>query len=179
MIFKPITKVLTFGIVDQIAQDIYKQIVWEYIIYSIKVGLFAGLVIAVVGIILGFFKATTLDLTTYTGCMLSGTNKGPAPFIVGFSVHMIASAGFGVAYLYLIHTFKIPPTLAYALALGAAHTFFSGSLMLLLDVINPCTRNKMVPYVGFMGTAQGLSAMLAYVFTHMLFAVIVFNLLMR
>ena len=107
-----------------IYQDIYQQIVWEHIIYSIKVGIFAGLVIAAVGMVIGVLKLSSLDLTTYTGCMLTGKNKGSAPFIAGFLFHMLASAAFGVVYLYLIHTFKIPGTLLYAVALGVANSFF-------------------------------------------------------
>jgi hypothetical protein len=164
-------------IVTQITNDIYQQILWEYIMYSIKVGIFAGVIIAAVGIIFSFLKLSSLDLTTYTGCMLTGTNKGIAPFIIGSLVHIAASASFGVLYLYLIHTFKIPMNVTYAIALGIAHTFFSGFCMLILDVINPCTRNKMIPYVGFMGTAQGLSSVLTYTTIHILYAVIVVTLL--
>ncbi|MCX5924339.1 MAG: hypothetical protein NTZ68_02875 [Candidatus Dependentiae bacterium] len=164
---------------QKIAQDIYQQIVWEHIIYSFKVGIFAGLIMAAVGMVIGMLKLSSLDLTTYTGCMLTGRNKGAIPFVVGFVFHVLMSAVFGVVYLYLIHTFKIPGTLLYGVALGVANTFFSGSCMLLLDVINPCTRNKMVPYVGFMGTAQGMSSALTYAFIHIVYAVVVLMLLTR
>jgi len=166
-------------VVRQITNDIYQQIVWEYIVYAIKVGIIAGIAMAVLGTIIGLLKLSPLNLTTYTGCMLTGTNKGPIPFIVGFIVHIAASAAFGVGYLYLIHTFKIPGTLTYAIALGVAHTFLSGTLMLIFDIINPCTRNKMVPYVGFMGTAQGLSSVVTYATIHILYAVIVVMMLTR
>ena len=162
---------------QQIRESIYQQILWEHIMYSVKVGIFAGLVITVVGMIVGKLRLSSLDLTTYTGCMLTGRNKGTAPFVAGFLFHIIMSAVLGVVYLYLIYTFKIPGTLLYGLSLGVLHTFFSGSCMLVLDVINPCTRNKMVPYVGFMGTAQGMSSVLAYASVHILFAMIVLMLL--
>lgn len=166
-------------IITDITNDIYQEIVREYIIYAIKVGIFAGVITAVVATIIGLTRLSSLNLTMYTGCMLTGTNKGPVPFIVGSLIHLIASAAFGVTYLYLIHTFKIPGTITYAIALGIAHTFFSGTLILFLDVINPCTRNKMIPYVGFMGTAQGLSSVLTYTTIHILYAVIVVMLLTR
>lgn len=165
--------------VQQITQEIYKQIVWESIIYSMKVGIIAGLIMAAVGTVIGVLKLSSLDLTTYTGCMLTGKNKGSAPFIAGFLFHMLASAVFGVVYLYLIYTFKIPGTLQYAVALGVANSFFSGCCMLLFDRINPCTRNKMVPYVGFMATAQGMSSVLTYAFLHIVFATVVLMLLTR
>jgi hypothetical protein len=176
-----ITLPFTLGhkIVNDIARNIYQQIVWEYIMYSIKVGIIAGIAMAIAAIIIKLLKLSPLDLTTYTGCMLTGTNKGVPPFIVGSLVHIIASGAFGVGYLYLIHTFKIPGTLMYAVAMGIAHTFFSGALMLILDAINPCTRNQMVPYVGFMGTAQGLSSALTYAVIHIIYAVIVVTMLTR
>jgi ribose/xylose/arabinose/galactoside ABC-type transport system permease subunit len=165
--------------VEKISQDIYQQIVWEYVIYSIKVGIIAGLIMAAVGMILGFARFSSLDLTTYTGCMLTGQNKGKTPFIVGFVFHILMSAVFGVVYLYLIHYFKIPGTILYAVALGVAHSLFSGSCMLILDVINPCVRDKKVPAAGFMATAQGMRAMITYVIIHVVYAFIVLSLLTR
>ena len=164
---------------EQIAQDIYKQILWEYIVYAVKVGIIAGLIMAVVGIILGVTKFSSLDLTTYTGCMLTGENKGKAPFIAGFLFHIFMSAVFGVIYLYLIHYFKIPGTIIYALALGVLNSIFSGVCELILDVINPCVRNKKVPALGFMATAQGMRAMVTYVILHIVYAFIVLSLLTR
>lgn len=164
---------------EQIAQDIYQEIIWEYIVYSIKVGIIAGLIMAVVAMLLGFARFSSLDLTTYTGCMLTGQNKGKAPFIAGFLFHIFMSAVFGVVYLYLIHFFKIPGTIIYAVALGVANALFSGSCMLILDVINPCVRNKKVPEMGFMATAQGMRAMITYVTIHIVYAFVVLSLLTR
>jgi hypothetical protein len=165
--------------IENIAQNIYQQIVWEYIIYSIKVGIIAGLIMAVVGMILGFTKFSSLDLTTYSGCMLTGQNKGKAPFIAGFLFHIFMSAVFGVIYLYLIHLFKIPGTIIYAIALGVVNSLFSGSCLLIMDVINPCVRNKKVPEMGFMATAQGMRAMITYVTLHIVYAFVVLSLLTR
>lgn len=164
---------------EKITQDIYQQIVWEYIIYSIKVGIIAGLIMAVIGILLGLTRFSSLDLTTYTGCMLTGQNKGKTPFIAGFLFHILMSAVFGVIYLYLIHVFKIPGTILYAIALGVANSLFSGSCMLILDVINPCVRNKKVSEMGFMATAQGMRAMITYVIIHIVYAFVVLSLLTR
>lgn len=166
-------------IMEQIANDIYQQILWEYVVYAIKVGIIAGLIMATVGMILGFTKFSKLDLTTYTGCMLTGENKGKAPFIAGFLFHMLISAVFGVIYLYLIHYFKIPGTITYAIALGVLNSIFSGTCELVLDVINPCVRNKKVPALGFMATAQGMKAMVTYVALHIVFAFVVLSLLTR
>lgn len=165
--------------IEKIATDIYQQIVWEYIIYAIKVGIIAGLIMAAVGIVLGLLKFSPLDLTTYTGCMLTGENKGKTPFIVGFLFHIFMSAVFGVVYLYLIHYFKIPGTLTYAVALGIINSLFSGSCLLIFDVINPCTRNGKVPSLGFMATGQGMRAMINYVIIHIVYAFVVVSLLTR
>lgn len=165
--------------IEQISQDIYQQIVWEYIIYAIKVGVIAGVIMAVVGMALGMMKFSSLDLTTYTGCMLTNQNKGKAPFIAGFLFHIFMSAVFGVIYLYLIHYFKIPGTITYAIALGIANSLFSGSCLLILDIINPCVRNKKVAELGFMATAQGMRAMINYVIVHIVYAFVVLSLLTR
>ena len=165
--------------IEQIAHDIYQQIVWEYIMYSIKVGIIAGLIMAVVGMVLGMMRFSSLDMTTYTGCMLTGQNKGKTPFIAGFLFHIFMSAVFGVIYLYLIHYFKIPGTIIYAIALGIANSMFSGACELVLDVINPCVRSGKVPAMGFMATAQGMRAMITYVFLHIVYAFVVLSLLTR
>jgi len=179
MDFTGLAKDFGSQMIEQIAQDIYQQIVWEYIVYAIKVGMIAGLFMAIVGMILGLTKFSSLDLTTYTGCMLTSNNKGKEPFIAGFLFHMLMSAVFGVVYLYLIHYFKIPGTLTYIVALGVLNSFFSGACMLVLDVINPCVRNKKVPAVGFMATAQGMRAMITYVIIHITYAFVVVSLLTR
>lgn len=165
--------------VEQIAKNIYQQIVWEYIIYAIKVGIIAGVIMAAVAMILGALHFTTLNLTMNTGCMLTGKNKGLTPFIVGFLFHIIMSAAFGVGYLYIIHYFKIPGTIFYALVLGIINSLLSGFAMLILDVINPCIRNKKVPAIGFMGTAQGLRATITYVLLHITYAFVVLSLLTK
>ncbi|MBP9764783.1 hypothetical protein KBD08_00420 [Candidatus Babeliales bacterium] len=162
---------------NQMYQDIYREIVMQHIIAAIKAGLIAGLIMAVVGTIIGMLKITKLDLTTYTGCMLSGQSKGSAPFVAGFIFHMIVSAVLGVVYLYLIHTFKLPATLQTGIILGVLNTLFSGTLMLVMDVINPCVRSGKVERMGFMVTAQGLPATLVYFFLHIVYAVCVIKFL--
>jgi len=164
-------------ILQQMTNDIYQQIVWNMIVYAAKVGIIAGIAIAVLGMALGILKFSTLDLTTYTGCMITNQNKGAAPFIAGFMFHMIASVVLGIAYLYVLHTFDIPGTLVWALALGVIHTLISGSLMFIFDMINPCVASKKVPRVGFAASAQGLRAVIAFTITHIVFAVIVVTLL--
>lgn len=179
MNFQNLATTLGNEMIEKITKDIYQQVVWEYIVYALKVGVIAGLIMAVVGIILGLIKFSPLDLTTYTGCMLTGQNKGTAPLIAGFVFHIVMSAVFGVIYLYLIYFFKIPGTIMYAVALGVANSLFSGTCSLILDVINPCVRNKKVPALGFMATGQGMRAMINYVIVHVVYAFVVVSLLTR
>ncbi|MBI2344662.1 hypothetical protein HYV10_01160 [Candidatus Dependentiae bacterium] len=179
MDFTNLTKNISNPIIEQIANDIYQQILWQYIIYAIKVGLIAGIIMAAFGMILGFFKFSTLNLTNYTGCMLTNQNKGKAPFIAGFLFHMLISAIFGIVYLFIIHYFKIPGTIIYAIALGVANSLFSGTCILLLDIINPCVRNGKVPALGFMATGQGMQAMITYVIIHIVYAFVALSLLTK
>lgn len=179
MDFQSLAQTVGHEMVHKIAHDIYQEIVWNMIVYAAKVGIIAGLIMAVIGMALGMLKLSALDLTTYTGCMITSQPKGKAPFIAGFIFHIIMSAVFGIAYLYLLHTFNIPGTLPYAVGLGIAHTIFSGSFMLILDAINPCVANKSVPRVGFVASAQGLNATITYVIIHVSYAVLVIKMLTR
>lgn len=169
----------TFGqhMVQKIADDIYQEIVWNMVMYAAKVGVIAGLIVAALGMLMGMLRLSALDLTTYTGCMITSKSKGFAPFIAGFIFHIIVSALLGVTYLYVIHTFHIPTTMAYAVALGVAHTIISGSIMLVFDAINPCVADKAVPRVGFVASAQGINATITYVIIHVSFAIIVVKML--
>lgn len=160
----------------QAAGSIYQAIVMQHIIYAVKVGIFAGLVMAAVGTILGLLRFTNLDLTTYMGCMLTGTNQGKLPFIAGFVFHIIISALFGVVYLWVIHYLAsgygifIKPTLMWGVIVGSVHSLISGSLMLILDRINPCVVKKLMGRMGFLVSAQGIRATIAYILTHIVFA---------
>ncbi len=89
-------KGITFNMIGDVAYQaagsIYQAIVMQHIIYAIKIGIVAGLVMAVVGTVFGLLRFTSLDLTTYTGCMITGSNRGKAPFIAGFLFHILMSA---------------------------------------------------------------------------------------
>lgn len=165
--------------VQQIPHNIYREINIDTMIYAAKIGVFAGLVIAVIGTILGMLKFSALDLTNYSGCMITGQSKGKAPFIAGFIFHMIASVALGIAYLLVIHIFNIPGTWLCAIGLGVLHTLISASLMFICDRLNPCVANKKVARLGFMASALGHNAVLAFTLTHVIFGVIVVMMLTK
>jgi hypothetical protein len=157
---------------QEMAQQVYHEIMWHYIIYAIKIGMVAGLAMVVLGILLDKLHLNPPDLTTYTGCLITQSAKGRAPMIAGFIFHMIMSAVFGVIYLYIIYQFNIPATLVFGILLGVLHSIFSGTCMMLLDHINPCVQKKTLKPLGFAVLARGYQAAFIYTLNHILFATI-------
>lgn len=177
MDFSSLTQEVGSQFIHEVATEIYNKIVWDYIVYAAKMGILAGIIMAVVATCAGLLKLTTLNLTNYTGCILTRKASGPAPFIAGFILHIIASAAFGVGYLYIFHTLKISPTYLHGLLAGLAHTLLSGLLLIVLDAINPCVSQKSMPALGFAATNLGLSAFLTYALIHVVYAMTVVYML--
>jgi len=153
------------------------------LLYTIKVGLFAGIIMSLVGMAFGMLGFTNLDLTTYVGCFLSGQSKGRAPFIAGTLFHLFASAFFGMMYAWIIfyaatkHQIYIQPTLFYGITLGLIHTVVAGSLLVVIDKINPCVISKKVPRMSFATSAHGAHAVIVYTIIHLVYVTIVVKLL--
>lgn len=153
------------------------------LLYIIKIGLIAGIIMSLVGMALGMLGFTKLDLTTYVGCLLSGQSKGKVPLITGTLFHLFASAFFAVLYAWIIfhaataHQIYIQPTIFYGVIFGLAHTLISGIILVLLDKINPCVVNKQIPCMGFATSAYGAHAVITYTILHIVYAIIVIKYL--
>lgn len=149
-------------------------------IYLVKVGLIAGIIMGMAAMILNMIKFTTLDLTKYVGCLLTGHSAGRVNFIAGFVAHLIASAFFAVVYNYLIDHFMIPVSLHNALHFGIIHTLISGCILLpVFDRMNPCVVQGSIKRMSYLASGYGMSAVITYVAGHIMYAVAVFFMLAR
>lgn len=148
-------------------------------LYVIKIGIFAGIIMSLVGMILGKLKFTNLDLTTYLGCFLTGQSKGKAPMIAGTLVHIFMSGFFAVLYVRIIahlaemYNILVEPTLYYGIIFGLVHSVISGAFLVVFDKINPCVANKKVACMGFATSAHGKHAVITYVLIHIVYATII------
>lgn len=153
-------------------------------LYVIEVGLLAGIVMSLAGILLGKIHKTKVDLTSYVGCLLMGSSAKPKTIMIaGLLFHLFMSAFFAVVYAMVIthlafnHLIIVEPNLFDGVVFGVVHTLFSGTMMLLLDRLNPCVRSKKIAAMGFATIKHGYYAALCYLITHVVYAVIVIRLL--
>ena len=149
------------------------------IMYLAKIGIIAGLLIAMVGMFLGMIKFTTLDLTKYFGCLLTGHAAGRINFIAGFVFHMIASVALAILYNFVIVHFNVAVSLKNALHFGIIHILISGCMLPVFDKIKPCVVQGSIKRMSYFGSNYGISAVVAYVLTHMTYAIAVFFMLAR
>ena len=147
--------------------------------YLAKVGVIAGVVMGVAAMILNMIKFTTLDLTKYFGCLLTGQSTGRVNFIAGFVFHLCASAFFAILYDYLIVHFMIVVSLRSAIHFGIIHTIVSGCLLPVIDQINPCVAQGSVKRMSYLASGYGSTAIVTYVAGHIIYAVTVFFMLAR
>lgn len=150
------------------------------VIYLIKVGIIAGVIMGMAAMVLQMIKFTTLDLTKYVGCLLTGHSTGRVNFIAGFIAHLGASAVFAILYDYLIVHFMIAVSLHNAVHFGIVHTLISGCLVLpVMDRMNPCVAQGSIKRMNYLASGYGVSAAITYTAGHVIYAVAVFFMLAR
>ena len=147
--------------------------------YAIKVGVIAGVVMGMSAMILNMIKFTTLDLTKYSGALLTGQAAGRVNFIAGFCLHIIASGFFGVVYAYLIAHFNIVIALHNAMYFGLIHALISGYILSVFDKMNPCVAQGSIKRMGYFASNYGMTAVLTFFGLHVIYAEAVFFMLAR
>ncbi len=146
--------------------------------YLVKVGLTAGIIMGMAAMILNMVKFTTLDLTKYVGCLLTGQAAGRVNFIAGFVAHLIASVVFAILYHYIIVEYVIAVSLRNAVFFGIVHTLISGCFVLpFFDRMNPCVAQGSIKRMNYFASGYGVTAAMTYVVGHVLYAIVVFFML--
>lgn len=150
------------------------------ILYLAKIGLIAGVIMGMAAMILQMIKFTTLDLTKYVGCLLTGHAAGRVNFVAGFVAHLCASAFFSILYAYILEHFMIAVSLRNAVHFGVLHTLISGCLVLpMFDRMNPCVAQGSIKRMNYLASGYGVSAVITYTAGHIIYAVAVFFMLAR
>lgn len=147
--------------------------------YLFQVGVIAAVAVGVVAMTLKMLNFTTLDLTKYFGSLLTGQVSGRTNFIAGFVFHLLVGGILANIYLLFIDMFHVAITLKNALMFGGMHTIISGSMLPLVDRINPCVAQQTIKPMNFFASNYGITAVLTFVAGHMLFAFVVFMMLAR
>ncbi|MFA5999343.1 MAG: hypothetical protein WC747_04975 [Candidatus Babeliales bacterium] len=147
------------------------------IIYICKVGILAGIIMGMAAMILNLVKFTTLDLTSYMGCLLTKRSSGTINFIAGFSFHLFASAVLALVYVFVIGMFQISLSLHAGIVAGCIHTIISGCLLPQLDRFNACAAKGKLPRMGYFASNYGTNAIITFTAGHIIYAVVVFWML--
>ncbi len=147
-------------------------------LYLFKIGIVAGVIMGMAAMFLKIIKFTTLDLTKYVGCLLTGQSSGRVNFIAGFVAHLGAAVFFAFVYNYVIRHFKVEISGHNAVYFGIIHTLIAGALILpLLDRMNPCVAQGSIKRMSYFASGYGIPAVITYVIGHIVYAFSVFVLL--
>lgn len=145
--------------------------------HIITQGIIAGLIMGVFAMAMNMMKYTTLNLTEYMGCMLTGKKTGNSSVAAGFGAHLLASAMFAVIYINIIVSFNLPMNLQTTMFIAASHTMFAGIMLNVMDKFNQCVAAKKVKAMGMFGINHGNAGIMVYILAHILYTVIVMHLL--
>lgn len=137
-----------------------------------KAGLMAGLVMGIIAMVLNMLKITSLDLTQYTGCMLTGQPSGLNSMAAGLGLHIAASIFFAFLYLWVARYLSMPLNETNGALFGLIHALIGGGLLLpIMDSMNGCVTSGKVKAMQMFAQGHGNAGILTYFAVHVVYGV--------
>lgn len=135
-------------------------------------GIISGLIMGTFAMTMNMLKVTSLNLTEYMGCLITGKKSGPASFIAGFGAHIVASALIAMIYINIIIHFQLSMDLKTTLLLAAGHTVIAGIMMSMMDTFNPCVSTNKIRAMQLFALGHGNNGMIIYIAAHFLYTIL-------
>lgn len=134
-----------------------------------KAGLMAGIIMGIIAMMLNMMKVTTLDLTQYIGCMLTGQKSGAVSMAAGLVVHLIMSVVFAFIYVWIAEYLAMPLSPTNGALFGLIHSIFGGIMMPLMDSMNSCVSKSKVKAMSMFAQGHGTNGTVTYFGIHILY----------
>lgn len=137
----------------------------------IKAGMLAGIIMSAVAMMLNMLKITSLDITKYVGCMMTGQSSGMTSMIAGLAVHSFMSVLFAFVYAWVADQLNMAMSLQTGLILGFAHGVVGGMMTPVVDSMNGCIKAGKVKAMKMFASGYGTSAIATYFVIHVAYGV--------
>jgi len=144
--------------------------------FVVQAGLIAGVVMGLFAMVMNMLELTSLNLTSYMGCMLTQKKSGPLSFAAGSIAHLLASVMFAFIYLHLLAYFKLGFNITNGAIFGVAHTAFSGLMLVVMDKLNQCVADKKIKAMGVFAQGHGLMGVITFALAHIIYAIVLIKL---
>ncbi len=136
-----------------------------------KAGLMAGVAMGVVAMALNMLKITSLDITKYMGCMLTGQSSGTTSMVAGLVAHLAASVVFAFVYVWVARYIHMALTVTNGAIFGLAHAVIGGLMLPMIDSMNHCVSQGKVKAMQMFAQGHGTMGMASYFAAHVVFGV--------
>ena len=134
-----------------------------------KAGLMAGVIMGVIAMMLNMMKVTTLDLTQYIGCMLTGQKSGAVSMAAGLVIHLVMSVIFAFIYVWIAEYLAMPLTPMNGALFGLIHSILGGIMMPLMDNMNGCVSKGRVKAMNMFAQGHDTTGTITYFGIHILY----------
>jgi hypothetical protein len=138
---------------------------------AVNAGLMGAAAMTAVTLATRSFNLSSLNLELLLGSLVTSTS-GFGPWALGFCIHLLIGAAFGVVYAAIMETFE-RSGLRIGLEIAVLHLLLAGFLLPVVGTANPLVRSGSLPSPGPFASGLGGPAVITFIFIHLLFGAIV------